>query len=360
MTDVGLAELLAATFPGGSVTGAPKIAALDLIARLEPVGRGASMGALGVVRGNGDLELALTIRTFAVADGRIHLWVGGGIVWDSDPPEEVEESLDEGASAARGDRRAAAASGWSSASERRSRVAVGGRGVVDPAEPVLRADDEALLRGRAAFETLRVYGGAAVPARRAPRAAGARRQSGSACRRSIRPELDGLARPGARGAGDAGRRAAPRLDARRRRSARRLVSALPGHLDDAARARPAADLAARRPRRRAVAPPRREVDELRGQHGRRGGGAAARRRRRRLRRRARRSCSKGRRRTSGGAGAARCFTPSLDLGILAGVTRAAVIELARGRRVRRGRGRVPARRARAAPTRRSRPLRCGR
>jgi para-aminobenzoate synthetase component 1 len=89
---VGLAELLAATFPGGSVTGAPKIAALDLIAALEPVGRGASMGALGTVRGNGDLDLALTIRTFAVADGRIHLWVGGGIVWDSDPEAEVEES----------------------------------------------------------------------------------------------------------------------------------------------------------------------------------------------------------------------------------------------------------------------------
>ncbi len=89
---IGLAELLAATFPGGSVTGAPKIAALDLIAALEPVGRGASMGALGTVYGNGDLELALTIRTFAVADERIHLWVGGGIVWDSEPEAEIEES----------------------------------------------------------------------------------------------------------------------------------------------------------------------------------------------------------------------------------------------------------------------------
>ena len=89
---VGLAELLRATFPGGSVTGAPKIAAVDLIARLEPVGRGASMGALGWVRGNGDLDLALTIRTFAVAGGRVHLWVGGGVVWDSDAEEEIEES----------------------------------------------------------------------------------------------------------------------------------------------------------------------------------------------------------------------------------------------------------------------------
>lgn len=89
---VGLAELLSATFPGGSVTGAPKIAALDLIARFEPVGRGASMGALGTIRPDGDLDLALTIRTFAVVDGRIHLWVGGGIVWDSDAVLELEES----------------------------------------------------------------------------------------------------------------------------------------------------------------------------------------------------------------------------------------------------------------------------
>ncbi|MEX2103172.1 MAG: anthranilate synthase component I family protein [Gaiellaceae bacterium] len=90
--DVGLAELLEATFPGGSVTGAPKISAVDHIAALEPVGRGASMGALGRVYPNGDLDLALTIRTFAVADDRIHLWVGGGIVWDSDAAEEIEES----------------------------------------------------------------------------------------------------------------------------------------------------------------------------------------------------------------------------------------------------------------------------
>ena len=90
--DVGLAELLAATFPGGSVTGAPKVSALDHIAALEPVGRGASMGALGTIHPNGDLDLALTIRTFAIAEGRIHLWVGGGIVWDSDPAAEVEES----------------------------------------------------------------------------------------------------------------------------------------------------------------------------------------------------------------------------------------------------------------------------
>jgi para-aminobenzoate synthetase component I len=90
--DVGLGELLEAMLPGGSVTGAPKISAVDHIAALEPVGRGASMGALGRIWPNGDLDLALTIRTFAVAEERIHLWVGGGVVWDSDADEEIEES----------------------------------------------------------------------------------------------------------------------------------------------------------------------------------------------------------------------------------------------------------------------------
>jgi para-aminobenzoate synthetase component 1 len=90
--DASLTQLLEATFPGGSITGAPKVAAIDRIAQLEPVGRGASMGALGRIRPNGDFDLALTIRTFAVADGRVHFWVGGGIVWDSDPAAEIEES----------------------------------------------------------------------------------------------------------------------------------------------------------------------------------------------------------------------------------------------------------------------------
>jgi para-aminobenzoate synthetase component 1 len=90
--DVTLTELLDAVLPGGSVTGCPKSSALGLIAALEPVGRGASMGALGRIYANGDLDLALTIRTFAVVDGEIHLWVGGGIVWDSRSADEIEES----------------------------------------------------------------------------------------------------------------------------------------------------------------------------------------------------------------------------------------------------------------------------
>jgi para-aminobenzoate synthetase component 1 len=90
--DVTLTDVLRAVLPGGSVTGCPKLAALELIAELEPVGRGASMGTLGRIYANGDFDLALTIRTFAIAAGEIHLWVGGGIVWDSVPLDEVEES----------------------------------------------------------------------------------------------------------------------------------------------------------------------------------------------------------------------------------------------------------------------------
>ncbi|WP_200214417.1 chorismate-binding protein [Micromonospora coerulea] len=88
---LGLADLLRAVCPGGSVTGAPKLAALDRIAALEPVGRGASMGALGWV-GPGRIDLGLTIRTAAADADRLHVWAGGGITWGSDPAAEVAEA----------------------------------------------------------------------------------------------------------------------------------------------------------------------------------------------------------------------------------------------------------------------------
>ncbi len=89
---VGLAQLLRAVCPGGSVTGAPKLAALAEIARLEPVGRGPAMGAFGWI-GPDHLDLGLTIRTVAVDSQRVHLWAGGGITIDSDPLAEVAEAL---------------------------------------------------------------------------------------------------------------------------------------------------------------------------------------------------------------------------------------------------------------------------
>ncbi|WP_410809215.1 chorismate-binding protein [Micromonospora sp. 067-2] len=88
---LGLADLLRATCPGGSVTGAPKLAALTQIGALEPVGRGASMGALGWVT-PGRVDLGLTIRTAAADTEKLHTWAGGGITWDSDPAAEVAEA----------------------------------------------------------------------------------------------------------------------------------------------------------------------------------------------------------------------------------------------------------------------------
>ncbi len=90
---VGWAELLEATFPPGSVTGAPKLAALDAIRRLEPVPRGPYCGAIGWVdadRRAGDLNVA--IRTFWFADGALHLGTGGAVTWDSDPGQEWAET----------------------------------------------------------------------------------------------------------------------------------------------------------------------------------------------------------------------------------------------------------------------------
>ncbi|MGX6606479.1 chorismate-binding protein [Micromonosporaceae bacterium Da 78-11] len=86
-----LADLLRAVCPGGSVTGAPKLAALAEIDALEPVGRGVSMGGLGWV-GADHLDLGLSIRTVAVDGDRVHAWAGGGITWDSDPTAEVDEA----------------------------------------------------------------------------------------------------------------------------------------------------------------------------------------------------------------------------------------------------------------------------
>jgi para-aminobenzoate synthetase component 1 len=87
------AGLLAATFPPGSVTGAPKIRALDLIASLEPCGRGVYTGAIGLVSPAAGLELNVAIRTFEITGDSIALGVGGGITADSDPEAEWQECL---------------------------------------------------------------------------------------------------------------------------------------------------------------------------------------------------------------------------------------------------------------------------
>jgi para-aminobenzoate synthetase / 4-amino-4-deoxychorismate lyase len=85
--------LLRATFPPGSVTGAPKVQAMRVIAELEPTGREAYTGSLGYVSPVAGLELNVAIRTLELAHGRLWLGAGGGIVADSDPRWELEEAL---------------------------------------------------------------------------------------------------------------------------------------------------------------------------------------------------------------------------------------------------------------------------
>lgn len=89
---IGLAALLRATFPGGSVTGAPKRRAMEIIEELEPVRRGIYTGATGWLGAGGELDLAIAIRTATVAAGSLSLSVGGGIVVDSDAGAEWDET----------------------------------------------------------------------------------------------------------------------------------------------------------------------------------------------------------------------------------------------------------------------------
>jgi anthranilate/para-aminobenzoate synthase component I len=90
---IGREALLAAMLPSGSVTGAPKVRAMEVIRDLEPVRRGLYTGALGFLRQDGGLELGMAIRTLTVAGGRGSYFAGGGIVADSQPGREVEETL---------------------------------------------------------------------------------------------------------------------------------------------------------------------------------------------------------------------------------------------------------------------------
>ncbi len=87
-----LSDLLVATLPGGSITGAPKRAAVGFIRRLEPVARGPYTGAAGYVRGDGTAVFNVAIRTAHVSVGSVAYHAGGGIVWESEPLREWEET----------------------------------------------------------------------------------------------------------------------------------------------------------------------------------------------------------------------------------------------------------------------------
>ena len=86
-------DLCRAGIPGGSITGAPKIRAMEIIAELEPAVRGAYCGNLFYLGPGNHFDSSILIRTFTLQDGLLHFPVGGGIVADSDPADEYEETL---------------------------------------------------------------------------------------------------------------------------------------------------------------------------------------------------------------------------------------------------------------------------
>jgi para-aminobenzoate synthetase component 1 len=94
--DRDAADLVKAAFPGGSITGAPKVRAMEIIEELEPTARGVYTGALGWIDVSGDLDLNIVIRTMLYDSGRVTYQVGGGIVADSDPEAEYAESIAKG------------------------------------------------------------------------------------------------------------------------------------------------------------------------------------------------------------------------------------------------------------------------
>lgn len=90
-------DLLKATFPGGSVTGAPKIRAMEIIAELEPNCRGPYCGSIGYIGFNGDIDTSIIIRTFCIKNNTLIFQAGGAVVLDSDPTDEYEETLSKAA-----------------------------------------------------------------------------------------------------------------------------------------------------------------------------------------------------------------------------------------------------------------------
>ncbi len=87
-------DLLKATFPGGSISGAPKVRAMEIIDELEPTRRSIYTGSIGYLSFGGEMDLNIVIRTFVIKDGKAYFQVGGGIVYDSDPEAEYQETLD--------------------------------------------------------------------------------------------------------------------------------------------------------------------------------------------------------------------------------------------------------------------------
>jgi para-aminobenzoate synthetase component 1 len=90
----GIVDLLKGTLPGGSITGAPKVRAMEIIEEMEPTRRSVYTGSIGYLGFDEGMDLNIVIRTIIIKDGRAYFQVGGAVVYDSDPEAEYKETLD--------------------------------------------------------------------------------------------------------------------------------------------------------------------------------------------------------------------------------------------------------------------------
>ena len=146
-------DLLRACFPGGSITGCPKIRAMEIIDELEPVKRHVYTGAIGYISFHDTMDLSIAIRTATIKENRIFFSVGGGIVYDSDPLQEFQETLDKGQTIMETLTRGA--DGYC---DKGPRAWVNGK-MVDQDRAVVPADIPGFQYGAGVFETVRVEKG---------------------------------------------------------------------------------------------------------------------------------------------------------------------------------------------------------
>ncbi len=146
-------DLVKATFPGGSITGCPKIRSMEIIDELESVKRHVYTGSIGYVSFHDTMDLSIAIRTATIYNGRVYFSVGGGIVYDSDPEKEYQETLDKGKTLMESlaGKKAAGAGPL-------TKAWVNGK-IVDPQEAQISALSPGFQYGAGLFETIKVCSG---------------------------------------------------------------------------------------------------------------------------------------------------------------------------------------------------------
>ncbi|MFW5774941.1 MAG: aminodeoxychorismate synthase component I [Chitinivibrionales bacterium] len=152
--DKDMVDLVRATFPGGSITGCPKIRSMEIIDELEPVRRHIYTGSIGYIGFHDTMDLSIAIRTAAIKDDRLVFSVGGGIVYDSDPADEFDETLHKGKTLMN-------AIGGGAATRSESPPAIAWyNGKFKPLDDIaVSVKSEGFLYGYGIFETIRVHHG---------------------------------------------------------------------------------------------------------------------------------------------------------------------------------------------------------